>query len=186
MAVKSEPTAGLGRRRLLTRIVQAFAAVGTVFLAVPFVKTFLPRADIPLLDVPVGDLGPGQARYVDFLGRRVVILGRSDAVLAGLRAAEGGPRLKDPDSADSVQPGFARNSMRSRREGVFLAYANCTHLGCEIAPDPAGFRCPCHSSRFDAAGRAHADSAAPRNLDVPNYRFLSRDVVRLLPDGQIT
>tara|TARA_Y100001934_G_scaffold107951_2_gene132540 strand:- start:1317 stop:1859 length:543 start_codon:yes stop_codon:yes gene_type:complete len=170
------------RRRVLTRIVQGFAAVGGVFLMVPFVKTFLPRADVPLQDVNLGDLRPGDVRYVDFLGRRVVILGRSPETVRALQDAP--ERLKDPESSNSMQPGFAANARRSRRDEFFLAYANCTHLGCEIAPEASGFRCPCHSSRFDAAGRAHADAAAPRNLDIPNYRFLSRDVVRLLPDGR--
>ncbi len=178
----NEPAPNLRRRWLLTRIVQGFAAVGTVFLLVPFVKTFLPKADVPLLDVPIGDLRPGDVRYVDFLGRRVVILRRDSATVRALR--ETSVRLKDPASEGSAQPAFAANQVRSRRPEYFLAYANCTHLGCEIAPEEAGFRCPCHSSRFDAAGRAHADAAAPRNLDVPNYRFLSREVVRLLPDGQ--
>jgi len=172
------------RRQVLGRIVQGFTAVGAVFLAVPFVKTFLPESDVPLLDVQVGDLGPGEARYVNFLGRRVIILRRSPETLLELRAADAGPRLKDRESVESKQPAFAVNPRRSRRDGLFVGYANCTHLGCEVALDPAGFRCPCHASQFDAAGRAHADSAAPHNLDVPNYRFLSRDVVRLLPDGK--
>ena len=30
--------------------------------------------------------------------------------------------------------------------------AICPHLGCQVEPSPAGFVCPCHASRFDAAG----------------------------------
>ena len=28
----------------------------------------------------------------------------------------------------------------------------CTHLGCRVASAPGGFACPCHGSRYDAAG----------------------------------
>ncbi len=39
----------------------------------------------------------------------------------------------------------------------------CTHLGCRVAPDPAGgFECPCHGSRFDAEGRpVHGPALEP-------------------------
>jgi Rieske Fe-S protein len=36
----------------------------------------------------------------------------------------------------------------------------CTHLGCRVAPRPAGgFACPCHGSRFDADGRVTSGPA---------------------------
>jgi Rieske Fe-S protein len=36
----------------------------------------------------------------------------------------------------------------------------CSHLGCRIAPLPAGgFACPCHGSRFDADGRVTSGPA---------------------------
>jgi cytochrome b6-f complex iron-sulfur subunit len=28
----------------------------------------------------------------------------------------------------------------------------CPHLGCTVAPQPNGFACPCHGSRFDLQG----------------------------------
>jgi Rieske Fe-S protein len=34
---------------------------------------------------------------------------------------------------------------------VVLSLA-CTHLGCRVAGAPGGFACPCHGSRYDAAG----------------------------------
>jgi len=39
----------------------------------------------------------------------------------------------------------------------------CTHLGCVIANEPDGFRCPCHGSRFDKDGHVKG-GPAPRAL----------------------
>jgi nitrite reductase/ring-hydroxylating ferredoxin subunit len=35
----------------------------------------------------------------------------------------------------------------------------CTHLGCRVAGAPGGFACPCHGSRYDAAGAPVAGPA---------------------------
>lgn len=36
--------------------------------------------------------------------------------------------------------------------GVHAISIVCTHLGCIIKPNPAGFECPCHGSRFARDG----------------------------------
>lgn len=62
------------------------------------------------------------------------------------------------------------------REGFSALSAVCTHLGCVVSKTPDGFFCPCHGSRFDAAGRT-ISGPAPRPL--PWYR------VSLAPDGHL-
>lgn len=37
-------------------------------------------------------------------------------------------------------------------EGVHAVSTICTHLGCVVKPNPEGFECPCHGSRFKADG----------------------------------
>jgi len=37
-------------------------------------------------------------------------------------------------------------------EGVYAISTVCTHLGCIVRTDAAGFECPCHGSRFDVRG----------------------------------
>ncbi|GAB4504407.1 MAG: hypothetical protein Fur0043_14010 [Anaerolineales bacterium] len=38
----------------------------------------------------------------------------------------------------------------------------CTHLGCTVEPNAAGFACPCHGSRFDPSGQVtHGPAGAP-------------------------
>jgi Rieske Fe-S protein len=43
----------------------------------------------------------------------------------------------------------------------------CTHLGCRVAVAPGGFACPCHGSRFDAAGAPVAGPARAALARVP-------------------
>jgi Rieske Fe-S protein len=49
-------------------------------------------------------------------------------------------------------------------DGITALSAACPHLGCGVQEAPGGFTCPCHDSRFDAAGKPlHGPS--PRALD---------------------
>lgn len=51
-----------------------------------------------------------------------------------------------------------------REEGRLRALsAACTHLGCTVDRADEGFRCPCHGSTFDAAGK-NVSGPAPRPL----------------------
>jgi ubiquinol-cytochrome c reductase iron-sulfur subunit len=168
----------MNRRVLLTRIVQAFAVTGVGALSYPFIKAFLPRLTSPVLEVSVADLAPGESKSVLWSGRQVLVQRRSADTQNLLELGFGG--LKDPASARSTQPDFARNPFRSRRPDIFVAYANCTHLGCEVtALAGDGYQCPCHTSRYDAAGRVHDDAIAPFNLEVPEYQFLSTNLLEI-------
>jgi nitrite reductase/ring-hydroxylating ferredoxin subunit len=55
----------------------------------------------------------------------------------------------------------------------------CTHLGCRVAPAPGGFACPCHGSRFDAAGRPVAGPARAALRREPLARRGDSWIVRL-------
>ena len=51
-------------------------------------------------------------------------------------------------------------------DGLMALYMRCVHLGCRVpwcAPSQ-GFECPCHGSRYNAAGE-YFGGPAPRNLD---------------------
>ncbi|MEX2365711.1 MAG: ubiquinol-cytochrome c reductase iron-sulfur subunit [Pseudohongiellaceae bacterium] len=172
----------MNRRRVLERVVQAFSITGLGFIVYPFIKAGLPApTDGPGRDVDVSRLAPGKVKLVNWLGRRVLILRRSPDMV---RQITEWPQLalKDPDSSASSQPAFARNPWRSRGPEIFVAFTNCTHLGCEVMPvsgDGVGFRCPCHRSDYDYAGRVLRDAAAPLNLEVPDYRLVSGNTLRL-------
>lgn len=167
----------MNRRLFLERIVKGLAVTGLAFLSWPFLRSWVPEFGKQLVrDVSVADLGPGEMKFVHWLGRNVIVLRRSREMLSELARAEA---LKDPKSRESTQPGFATNAFRSLRPEYFVAFNNCTHLGCEIALDEPGFKCPCHQSEYDFAGRVKEASVAPKNLEIPNYRFISGNLIRL-------
>ena len=121
---------------------------------------------------------PGQSKTVRWLGRNLFVLRRTQEELGILDQAE--PELKDPNSKESKQPAFALNQFRSLRPEIFVVYNNCTHLGCEVSREKAKFKCPCHQSDYDGAGRVSTEAVAPTNLEVPEYQFISGNRIRLV------
>lgn len=170
------------RRTLLTRIVVGFSAVAGIGISIPYIRSLFPgsAAGVQTLDVDVATMRAGETVKVNWLGRPVLIHRRTSEEIAAVIEADPST-LTDPDSGYSSQPDFASNAKRSRREDHFVAYANCTHLGCEVKThEKGGFDCPCHQSRFDAAGRVLRGGAARINLEVPEYRYAGADVIRLV------
>ncbi len=179
------------RRNFLVAATGVVGAVGATFVAVPFVSSWKPSekaqaAGAPV-DVDISALAEGQMLTVEWRGKPVWVVRRPQAsvdALAGVR-----DNLRDPDSAESLQPDFAKNEYRALKPEYLVMVGICTHLGCAplykpnagaISPDwQGGFFCPCHGSRFDMAGRVYKAVPAPTNLEVPPYRFLSDTMVRI-------
>jgi len=169
----------------------AVGAVGAVFVATPFVKSWNPSAKAKAAGAPVtadiSKLEPGQQMVVEWRGKPVWVVRRSQEALADLKKVAGD--LRDPESNESVQPDFAKNEYRSIKPEYAILVGICTHLGCsptyrpEVAPADlgqswrGGFFCPCHGSRYDMAGRVYSGVPAPLNLEVPPYKYLSDSVV---------
>jgi ubiquinol-cytochrome c reductase iron-sulfur subunit len=189
--------ADLSRRHFLTLATAATAAVGAGFAAVPFLASWEPSARARALGAPVevdiSKLEPGQLVRVEWRGRPVWVLNRTERMLESLdRVTE---ELADPDSSESQQPPYAENQYRSRRPEYLVLISNCTHLGCvplprfEVAPADlgpdwrGGFYCPCHGSRFDLAGRVYAGVPAPTNLVVPPYQFVDDSTILVGSDS---
>lgn len=177
-----------GRRRLILATA-AVGGVGTVGALVPFVSSLLPSERAKAAGAPVeadiSKLAPGQMMTVEWRGKPVWIIHRTQAMLDTL------PKLKDavadPDSeTESQQPGYAKNATRSIKPEFMVVIGICTHLGCSptqkfkagseegMAGDwIGGFLCPCHGSTFDFAGRVFKAKPAPTNLEVPPHYYLS-------------
>jgi ubiquinol-cytochrome c reductase iron-sulfur subunit len=184
------------RRRFLTAATTVVGAVGAAFVAVPFVTSMLPSDKAKAAGAPVeadiSKLEPGQMIRVQWRGRPVWVVSRTQAMVDALPSLN--DRLRDPDSNESEQPEYARNSLRSIKPEVLVLVGICTHLGCspsfrpEVAPADlgpdwkGGFFCPCHGSSFDLAGRVYRGVPAPLNLVVPPHRYLSNTVILIGED----
>jgi len=174
------------RRNLIVATSIAGGAVG-VGAAVPFVASMFPseraKAAGAPVEVDISHIAPGELQVVEWRGKPVWIIRRTQEMIASLKAAE--PRLSDPNSKASTQPKYADNEYRSAKPEIMVMEGVCTHLGCspqmktaeakgEMGGDwVGGFYCPCHGSKFDLAGRVYTGSPAPLNLVVPEYEFVS-------------
>lgn len=160
------------KRRLLA------VGLGVGAVGAPLVWRMAARPSPPAGDpmsVRLADLPPGGLHSVSWQGRTVWILRRTPEQLAALAGAEND--LADPNSEHSLQPESCRNRHRSRRPEIFVAIGQCTHQGCQPALRQAqgDFLCPCHTSRYDLAGRVYRQGPAPFNLVIPDYRFKDGD-----------
>ena len=186
----SEAKVDPGRRTWIA-ISCGAGAVGGVAVAVPFVASFAPSERAKAAGAPVqadiGALRPGEKMTVEWRGKPVWIVRRTEEQVAALPKLDG--QLADPFSKrnpSELTPEYARNEARSIKPEVFVCVGICSHLGCSPVdrftpgaqpslPDDwvGGFLCPCHGSTFDMAGRVFKNKPAPDNLEVPRHMYLS-------------
>jgi ubiquinol-cytochrome c reductase iron-sulfur subunit len=175
------------KRQFLTSALTVVGAVGTGYLAIPFLAQMQPSVKAMAAGAPVevdlSKMEPGQLIRVAWRGKPVWILNRTPEVLETLKTLD--DELRDPLSQESIQPESSKNPARSIKPEIFVAVGLCTHLGCsptfrpEIAPHDlgekwkGGFFCPCHGSWFDLAGRVYRGVPAPTNLEIPPYRYIT-------------
>jgi ubiquinol-cytochrome c reductase iron-sulfur subunit len=188
MSDHADPSPGevdVSRRKFLVAATAVTGGVGVVLAATPFVKSWQPSERARALGAPyeldVSKLEPGQMATVTWRKRPIYVVRRTPEMVAALSKNDG--FLKDPSSAESNQPEYAKNEMRARKAEYLVLIATCTHLGClpkqhfepgdaALGADwPGGFFCPCHGSKFDLAGRVFNGSPASINLEVPPYTF---------------
>jgi len=188
-----------GRRRFLVASTSVVAAVGAGFVAVPFLSSWMPserakNAGAPV-EVDISKLEAGRLMIVEWQSKPVWIVKRTEKTLSDLATLDN--NLSDPASANvDQQPAYAQNASRSVKPEILVLVGICTHLGCSptFRPDIAaadlgadwlgGFFCPCHSSKFDLAGRVYQGVPAPTNLVVPPHKYLSDNVIIIGKDGE--
>jgi len=182
------------RRRVLIGATCAVGAVGVVGAAVPFVGSWNPSARAKAAGAPVkyniSKIEPGAMVTVEWRGKPVFIVRRTQAALDSLKKVEEQGVLLDAGSDEPQQPEYAKNAERAINKEFAILLGVCTHLGCAPAFRPdvgaadlggdkwqGGFFCPCHGSKYDLAGRVYVAVPAPLNLEVPPHRYESEFVV---------
>ncbi len=120
------------QRRFWITATTVVGGTGLVASAVPFVASLAPsdraRALGAGVEVELQTLRPGDIRTVEWRGKPVFVLSRSQDMLDSL--ARHDSLLADPTSRRSIQPEPTRNAGRSLIPGVVVLEAVCTHLGC--------------------------------------------------------
>lgn len=155
-----EPDAG--RRDFLGGATKVLGAAGVAAVAWPFISSMNPSLDVRAKATAEVDLSPipeGMMHTVAWQGRPVFVLHRTPEQIAAMRASLGG---KDPEP----------DAQRVERPPWLILVGICTHLGCVPNRNENGWLCPCHGSVYDNSGRVLA-GPAPRNLEVPPYRFVT-------------
>src|SRR5690606_22556725 len=121
-------SSGFTRRHFLTVATAVTGTVGVVGSAVPFVASFRPSARAQALGAPVevdvSKIEPGAMLRVEWRGRPIFVLYRTDRMLQQLDRVES--ELADPASEESIQPTYAQNEFRSIRPNFLVMEGVCT------------------------------------------------------------
>lgn len=173
MSINSNDFPNDQRRRRRQLLAVCCAAGVTIPAAWYYANRRQPPEGHPI-SVPIDNLPPGKLRIIDWQGRTVWVLRRTAEDLSMLATHDG--ELVDPGSLYSLQPEGCRNRHRSLRPEIFVAIGLCTHQGCppnlRLGSGGMGeFLCPCHTSRYDLAGRVYREGPALANLVIPAYRI---------------
>ena len=179
------------RRHFLSAATGFVTGAGVVGLSVPFVGSWRPSAKAKAIGAPVrintGKIDRGQMISVEWQGKPVFVLRRSQQALKELANEKNNINLRDPFSETNNQPGYAKNTYRSIKPEILVVIGICTHLGCVPDYKPSGldqssralYFCPCHGSKFDLAGCVFKGVPAPSNLMVPPHQYLDNVIIEI-------
>lgn len=180
-ATVSDEIVGEVRRRDFINIAAvSFAGAGAVATVIPLVKQMNPSADVLALssiEVDISAIERGQSIKTSWRKQPIFIRNLTDAEIEEARAVDVST-LRDPATLEDLT--------QEGKENWLITLAVCTHLGCvplgagegEKKGEYGGYFCPCHGSHYDTAARIRK-GPAPKNLEVPEYSFLTDTVVKI-------
>jgi ubiquinol-cytochrome c reductase iron-sulfur subunit len=159
-------------RRRLTRVLKTFSfllVAAVLFVLFDFAIDLRPSTIQPSYRFEIGPLAPDEIKLLRQDNLSILVVRRSPKTIERLQQTTG--LVQDPQSADSRQPDYARNVLRSRHPQYFVSYALGTDLGCTLKVLEFSLREICGAARYDLAGRALKGENEFSNLTIPDYNF---------------
>lgn len=151
----------------------AAAAVATGAAIWPFIAQMNPDASTLALastELDINAIAEGQIVTIKWRGKPVFVRHRTKKEIQESEAVP----LKD-------LPDPQADKDRVKKPEWLVVVGVCTHLGCIPLGHQGkydGWFCPCHGSDYDVSGRIR-QGPAPRNLEVPEYAFLSDAKIKI-------
>ena len=171
---------GVRRRDFINIAAVSFAGVGGIAVLVPLISQMSASADVlaeSSTEIDISAIGAGQA--IKAIWRKQPVFVRNLTPVEIAEADKVDPKtLRDPQTLEQrTMPG---------KTNWLITMGVCTHLGCvplgagqgEVKGEFGGYFCPCHGSVYDTAAR-NRKGPAPKNLEVPPYKFTSDTVVQI-------
>lgn len=151
----------------------AASAVAVGAVAWPFIAQMNPDASTLALastELDIGAIAEGQIVTIKWRGKPVFVRHRTKKEIEEAQNVDVA-KLPDPEA----------DSARVKKPEWLVVVGVCTHLGCIPLGHQGkfdGWFCPCHGSDYDTSGRIR-QGPAPRNLEVPEYAFLSDTKIKI-------
>jgi ubiquinol-cytochrome c reductase iron-sulfur subunit len=165
----------INRRHFLIYAAAGFGLVGAGSVAWPIINSLNPAADTQALastEVNLANIGEGQEVTVMWRGKPVFIRHRTAAEIEAARSV---------DLKELIDPQKDEDRVKAGKDQWLVTVGICTHLGCVPTTGSGEFKawfCPCHGSHYDTSGRIRK-GPAPKNLEVPQYEFISDNVIKI-------
>ena len=164
--------------------------VGLAAMAWPFIDQMNPTTATlaaGTTEIELSSIQAGQQVVFKFRGHPLFVRRRTPAEIAEAQAVDVSS-LPDPLANNDNLPDSApaTDANRATKPEWLILIGVCTHLGCTPTVSTpqmpqgeyGGWLCHCHGSQYDTAGRIRK-GPAPRNLEVPQYAFLSATRVKV-------
>ncbi|MFY9326427.1 MAG: ubiquinol-cytochrome c reductase iron-sulfur subunit, partial [Georgfuchsia sp.] len=123
------------RRKILLAAASVAGGAALATASIPFIASMNPsereKAAGAPVETDVSRLRPGAQMTVEWRGKPVWVLRRTDAMLKTMQDPRHLAKLLDPDSqVMGQQPTYVQNAFRSVKPEYLVVVGICTHLGC--------------------------------------------------------
>jgi len=156
------------RRSFLLKTTYVVGGAGAAAACYPFVASMNPSAELLAkanTEVDLSGIPEKGMHTVAWQGKPVFVLHRTEEQIKAMASSDGG-LFPEQDSDRVKQPEW------------LVVIGVCTHMGCVPNKEGPGWTCHCHGSLYDDSGRV-LRGPAPGNLEVPPYRFISANRIKI-------